>query len=52
MHQLNARVGGFQFVLVGDQHEMPMVHIMSDEFNLRVSDWTGDVRAKCLMADY
>lgn len=40
---LQLRVNGFQFVLVGDVHEMPMVHLSTNEFLVTVNDWSGDV---------
>ena len=43
--QLKARMNGFQFVLVGDLQEMPMVHLSTNEFTLMVNDWSGDVSA-------
>ncbi|OCF42293.1 vacuolar protein sorting-associated protein vps13 [Kwoniella heveanensis CBS 569] len=42
--QLKARINGFQFVLVGDLHEMPMVHLSTNEFNVAINDWTGDMK--------
>ncbi|KIR30243.1 vacuolar protein sorting-associated protein vps13 [Cryptococcus deuterogattii LA55] len=42
--QLNARVNGFQFVLVGDLQEMPMAHLSTNEFNVSVQDWSGDLK--------
>lgn len=41
---LQLHVNGFQFVLVGDVHEMPMVHLSMREFVCVVNDWSGDVR--------
>jgi vacuolar protein sorting-associated protein 13A/C len=41
--QLKATVNGFQFVLVGDMQEIPMVHLSANEFSLSVQDWSGDV---------
>ncbi|ODO11680.1 hypothetical protein I350_00464 [Cryptococcus amylolentus CBS 6273] len=42
--QLKARVNGFQFVVVGDLQEMPMVHLSTNEFNLSINDWSGDLK--------
>ncbi|WWC86271.1 uncharacterized protein L201_001144 [Kwoniella dendrophila CBS 6074] len=42
--QLKARINGFQFVLVGDLQEMPMVHLSTNEFQVMVNDWTGDLK--------
>lgn len=43
MIQLKARVNGFQFVLVGDLQELPFVHMSTNEFEIAVNDWSGDV---------
>lgn len=42
--QLEARVNGFQFVLVGDLQEMPMAHLSTDAFNVSIQDWSGDLK--------
>jgi len=41
--QLKATINGFQFVLVGDMQEIPMVHLSANEFSISVQDWSGDV---------
>jgi vacuolar protein sorting-associated protein 13A/C len=41
--QLKATINGFQFVLVGDMQEIPMVHLSASEFAVSVQDWSGDV---------
>lgn len=40
---LKVTVNGFQFVMIGDLQEMPMVHLSTNEFSIDVSDWSGDV---------
>nr|XP_018267277.1 vacuolar protein sorting-associated protein vps13 [Kwoniella dejecticola CBS 10117]OBR89435.1 vacuolar protein sorting-associated protein vps13 [Kwoniella dejecticola CBS 10117] len=42
--QLKARINGFQFVLVGDLQEMPMVHLSTSQFQVMVNDWSGDLK--------
>ncbi|WVQ62160.1 uncharacterized protein L199_000298 [Kwoniella botswanensis] len=42
--QLKARINGFQFVLVGDLQEMPMVHLSTNEFQVMINDWSGDMK--------
>lgn len=42
--ELKARINGFQFVLVGDLQELPFVHVSTNEFNIVVNDWSGDLR--------
>ncbi|EIW72804.1 hypothetical protein TREMEDRAFT_25659 [Tremella mesenterica DSM 1558] len=42
--QLKANFNGFQFVLVGDIHEMPMVHLSTNEFTVLINDWSGDMK--------
>lgn len=49
--QLKATINGFQFVLIGDVQEMPMVHLSTNEFSVMVNDWSGDVSDK-LRASY
>lgn len=44
--QLTARINGFQLVLVGDLQEMPFVHLATNEFQIAVNDWTGDVSSR------
>ncbi|WWD17860.1 hypothetical protein CI109_102304 [Kwoniella shandongensis] len=41
---LKARINGFQFVLVGDLQEMPMVHLSTNEFMVMINDWSGDMK--------
>lgn len=41
--QLKATINGFQFVMIGDLQEMPMVHLSTNEFSVMVNDWSGDV---------
>lgn len=41
---LTLRVNGFQFVLVGDLQEMPMVHLSTSEFTAMVNDWSGELK--------
>ncbi|KAL7419546.1 Vacuolar protein sorting-associated protein 13 [Cryptotrichosporon argae] len=42
--QLKAHINGFQFVLVGDVQEMPMVHLSTNAFECLVNDWSGDLK--------
>lgn len=42
--QLKARINGFQFVLVGDLQELPFVHVSTNEFQVMINDWSGDLR--------
>jgi len=46
--QLKATVNGFQFVLVGDMQEIPMVHLSANEFTVSLQDWSGDVSSPSL----
>jgi vacuolar protein sorting-associated protein 13A/C len=43
IQQLKAHVNGFQLVLIGDLQEIPFVHLSTDEFQIAVNDWSGDV---------
>jgi vacuolar protein sorting-associated protein 13A/C len=49
--QLKVRINGFQFVLVGDLQETPMVHLSTTEFAVMVNDWSGDVSAHVTSRD-
>jgi vacuolar protein sorting-associated protein 13A/C len=49
--QLKVRINGFQFVLVGDLQETPMVHLSTTEFAVMVNDWSGDVSAHATSRD-
>nr|ODO02780.1 vacuolar protein sorting-associated protein vps13 [Cryptococcus depauperatus CBS 7855] len=44
MSQLKANVNGFQFVLIGDLQEMPMIHLSTEKFSVSVNDWSGDLK--------
>jgi vacuolar protein sorting-associated protein 13A/C len=48
--QLKATINGFQFVLVGDMQEIPMVHLSASEFAVSLQDWSGDVSTSQNMA--
>jgi vacuolar protein sorting-associated protein 13A/C len=50
--QLNASVEGFRLVLIGDIHELPLVHFESKAFDVRVKDWSGEVNASGTCDDY
>jgi hypothetical protein len=40
---LDASIEGFRLVLIGDIHELPLVHFESKAFELSAKDWTGEV---------
>ncbi|WVQ82769.1 hypothetical protein IAT38_004901 [Cryptococcus sp. DSM 104549] len=42
--QLKARINGFQFVVVADLQEMPVLHLSTNEFSVAVNDWSGDMK--------
>lgn len=42
--QLKATFEGFQLVLIGDLHELPLLHLYTRPFKATVQDWSGDVR--------
>jgi vacuolar protein sorting-associated protein 13A/C len=41
--QLKASFEGFQLVLIGDLHELPLLHLHTRPFKATVQDWSGDV---------
>lgn len=36
-------MNGFQLVLIGDLQEIPFIHLATDEFQIAINDWSGDV---------
>lgn len=44
MLQLEASIEGFRLVLIGDVHELPMLHLNAKQFNIVASDWSSQVR--------
>jgi vacuolar protein sorting-associated protein 13A/C len=42
---LDASFGGFQLVLIGDVHELPVVHLQTPAFACKAKDWSGDLNA-------
>jgi vacuolar protein sorting-associated protein 13A/C len=42
--QLKGSFDGFRFVLIGDMHEQPMLHLRIKPFIIGVKDWSGAVR--------
>lgn len=52
---LKATIEGFQLVLIGDLHELPLLHLHTKPFTATVNDWSGDVStisvSICLSSD-
>lgn len=48
--QLKASFEGFQLVLIGDLHELPLLHLHTRPFKATVQDWSGDVRPTAVKA--
>jgi vacuolar protein sorting-associated protein 13A/C len=42
---LDASFGGFQLVLIGDVHELPVIHLQTPAFICKAKDWSGDLNA-------
>ncbi|KAI5452535.1 Vacuolar protein sorting-associated protein 13, variant 2 [Naganishia albida] len=42
---LDASFGGFQLVLIGDVHELPVIHLHTPAFICKAKDWSGDLNA-------
>ncbi|KAJ9118150.1 hypothetical protein QFC22_004053 [Naganishia vaughanmartiniae] len=42
---LDASFGGFQLVLIGDVHELPVLHLQTPSFICKAKDWSGDLNA-------
>lgn len=43
--QLKAKFDGFRLILIGDIHELPMLHLKTRPFEVTASDWSGEVRS-------
>ncbi|QRV76706.1 vacuolar protein sorting-associated protein 13 [Ceratobasidium sp. AG-Ba] len=43
--KLKASFDGFRLVLIGDLHELPMLHLKTKPFDVSVSDWSGELKA-------
>ncbi|KAG8963047.1 hypothetical protein FRC03_003482 [Tulasnella sp. 419] len=43
--KLKASFDGFRLVLIGDQHELPLLHLKTKPFTLSATDWTGELQA-------
>ncbi|KAG8691548.1 hypothetical protein FRC11_001538 [Ceratobasidium sp. 423] len=43
--KLKASFEGFRLVLIGDLHELPMLHLKTKPFEVLVSDWSGELKA-------
>lgn len=43
--QLKGSFDGFRFVLIGDLHEQPMLHLKVKPFVVGAKDWTHEVSA-------
>ncbi|EJU02006.1 hypothetical protein DACRYDRAFT_22408 [Dacryopinax primogenitus] len=43
--QLKATFDGFQLVLIGDIHELPLLHMDTKSFVFTAQDWSGDLKA-------
>ncbi|KAJ1311504.1 hypothetical protein OPQ81_009991 [Rhizoctonia solani] len=43
--KLKASFDGFRLVLIGDLHELPMLHLKTKPFEVLVSDWSGELKA-------
>ncbi|GAA94842.1 hypothetical protein E5Q_01496 [Mixia osmundae IAM 14324] len=42
---LRATCEGFQLVLIGDMHELPMLDVKAGKFSAKASDWSADLKA-------
>ncbi|KAF8898743.1 hypothetical protein BD779DRAFT_1795358 [Infundibulicybe gibba] len=47
--QLKGSFDGFRFVLIGDLHEQPMLHLQVKPFIIGAKDWSGDLHATTTM---
>ncbi|KAG9019286.1 hypothetical protein FRB90_004293 [Tulasnella sp. 427] len=42
---LNAKLDGFRMVLIGDLHELPLLHLNTTAIAVRASDWSSELQA-------
>lgn len=47
---LRASFDGFQLVLIGDVHQLPLVHLTTQAFNFHLNDWSGDMSAQTTLS--
>ncbi|KAF8254179.1 hypothetical protein K440DRAFT_652243 [Wilcoxina mikolae CBS 423.85] len=43
--ELKAEIEGMRVILIGDQHELPLLDLSVKKFTARVKDWSGDMDA-------
>ncbi|KAF8509808.1 vacuolar protein sorting-associated protein 13 [Gautieria morchelliformis] len=48
--QLTGRFDGFRLILIGDLHELPILHLSTRQFEVVVKDWSADLRASTSIA--
>ncbi|KAG8880371.1 hypothetical protein FRB97_000908 [Tulasnella sp. 331] len=46
--KLQASFDGFRLVLIGDIHELPMLHLETQAFSVTAKDWSSEVRRDAL----
>lgn len=44
--ELNASFGGLRFVLIGDVHELPVLDMNVEPFDIRANNWSTDLNAE------
>lgn len=49
---LKAHVSGFQVILIGDEHELPMIDMNVKGFGVSVSDWSSQLKASTSISTY
>ncbi|KIM85199.1 hypothetical protein PILCRDRAFT_817197 [Piloderma croceum F 1598] len=50
--QLKGSFDGFRFVLIGDMHEQPMLHLRVKPFIIGAKDWSGALHSTTTMATH
>ncbi|KAG8981485.1 hypothetical protein FRB94_008774 [Tulasnella sp. JGI-2019a] len=48
--KLHASFDGFRLVLIGDIHELPMLHLETQAFSLTAKDWSSELQANMSFA--
>lgn len=49
---LNVSLGGARFVLLGDVHDMPVLDLKTNPFDIKATDWSTDLYAETTFESY
>ncbi|KAM0749832.1 hypothetical protein T439DRAFT_348604 [Meredithblackwellia eburnea MCA 4105] len=49
---LKATIDGFQLILIGDMHDLPVLDIKAPKFSAKASDWSSELKAAVTIAPF